>query len=216
VKHLSQAEFADLTHVSRETLERLALYVDLLRTWQEKINLVSASTLSDVWRRHLLDSAQIAPHIPAEAKILADLGSGAGFPGLVLAIMTGLETHLVESDQRKAAFLREVARQTGTKVHLHVCRIEKAEKIFADVLTARALANLADLLDFSPRFLKRDGVALFLKGKNWREELTDAQKNWIFGFEPVPSRSDPEGILLRLHEVRRAARDPDRAANPLD
>jgi 16S rRNA (guanine527-N7)-methyltransferase len=207
VKQLTPGEFADLTRVSRETLGRLELYARLLGEWQKRINLVAPSTLSDVWRRHMLDSAQIVPHIPSGARTLVDLGSGAGFPGLVLAIMTGLETHLIESDQRKAAFLREVARQTGAKVELHIGRIEKMPPILADVLTARALASLAELLEFSPNFLKKEGVALLLKGKNWREELTDAQKAWIFGFEPVPSWTDPAGILLRIHEVRRAARD---------
>src|SRR6202012_3858963 len=139
------AEFAALVDVSRETRERLAAYVALLAKWNAKINLVGPATLPDVWRRHILDSAQVHA-LDADAAVLVDLGSGAGLPGLILAILGGPEVHLIESDLRNAAFLQEAARQTGTKLTIHAKRIDAAPAIQADVVTARALARLANLL----------------------------------------------------------------------
>jgi 16S rRNA (guanine527-N7)-methyltransferase len=133
---LSANELARMLGVSRETLARLETYVALLRAWNPRINLVSVASLGDVWRRHILDSAQLMAHIPDGARVLVDLGSGAGLPGLILGIMGMAETHLIESDQRKSAFLREAARVTETRVALHVKRIEAVKGITADVITA--------------------------------------------------------------------------------
>ena len=133
-------------HVSRETLERLTVYLELLRRWQRAVNLVGRGTLADPWRRHVLDCAQLAPHVPAGAATVVDLGSGAGFPGMVLSIMGLRGVHLVESDRRKAQFLREVARATGASVQVHAERIERMRGWSADVITARALAPLPRLL----------------------------------------------------------------------
>ena len=133
-------EFQAKSGVSRETLERLTIYADLLVKWQAKINLVGPETLADLWSRHMLDSAQLFPLIRPDAKRLVDLGSGAGFPGLVLGVMGAPDVHLVESDARKCAFLREAARLTGTTVTIHNKRIEQVAPLGADVVTARALA----------------------------------------------------------------------------
>lgn len=199
---LTPDQFRAETGVSRETLDRLRLYADLLEKWQQRINLVGPATLPDLWRRHMLDSAQLWPLLPPGLPRLIDIGSGAGFPGLVLAIMGVPEVHLIESDQRKGAFLREVARQTGATVTVHSARIEAIHDLTAPIVTARALAALPKLLDLAVRLLASGGACLFLKGQNIVEELTSARKTWIFDEDRTPSRSDPTGLVLRVREVR--------------
>ncbi|WP_449232320.1 16S rRNA (guanine(527)-N(7))-methyltransferase RsmG [Azospirillum doebereinerae] len=197
--------FQDATGVSRETLERLSAYERLLRKWQPKINLVGPSTLPDLWRRHFLDSAQLYPLLPDAAQVLVDLGSGAGFPGLVLAILGVPEVHLIESDSRKAVFLREAARAAGVTVTVHNKRIETVNGIEADVVTARALAPLADLFGWSFPFLGSRGTALFLKGQALDDELTAAAASgWTMRIERFDSRSDPTGTILRVSDLDRA------------
>jgi 16S rRNA (guanine527-N7)-methyltransferase len=212
---MSADEFAACEHVSRETLKRLEDFVSELKKWQEKINLVGPKTLEDVWRRHIQDSAQLFPLIRPGSTVL-DLGSGAGFPGLILAIM-GAETlnvHLVESDQRKVAFMREAARLCEVKITLHLARIEKLPPFEVDFVTSRALSSLEQLLEFSSPFLKEGGQCLFLKGKSWEEELTSAEKNWRMRAERIPSRTDPEGAILKISEVHRGRIDPSEPAQP--
>jgi len=190
--------------VSRETLQRLGLYLDLLRRWQRAINLVGASTLADPWRRHILDCAQIVPHVPGTAATVLDLGSGAGLPGLVLALLGVPGVQLVESDLRKAHFLREAARATGAQVLIHPVRIEQVE-LRADVVTARALAPLPRLLELASPVLAPHGVCLFLKGESVLDELTRARQSWHMHSEIVPSRSGSRGVLLKLEGVGRAS-----------
>lgn len=196
--------FQKATGVSRETLERLAVYETLLKKWQKTINLVGPRTLDDAWGRHFLDSAQLHPLLPESAKVLVDLGSGAGFPGLVLAIMGVPEVHLIESDVRKCAFLREAARATGAPVTVHTKRIEAVQGLRADVVTARALAPLTDLLNWAAPFLGEQGVALFLKGQNVEDELTDTTKYWKMQTERFDSVTDSSGSILRLSGIVRA------------
>ena len=200
---MTAAAFQAATNVSRETLGRLEAYAALLRKWQEAINLVSRDSLGDLWRRHMLDSAQLRPLVPDSARILVDLGSGAGFPGLVLAAMGVPEVHLIESDARKCAFLREVARALEVGVQIHNRRIEDMPSIAADLVTARALAPLADLLDLAERFLTPHSICLFLKGKGADGELTRAQESWNMTVTRRPSLSDPSGTILRLEHVHR-------------
>ncbi|MEO3434913.1 16S rRNA (guanine(527)-N(7))-methyltransferase RsmG [Inquilinus sp. CAU 1745] len=196
--------FRRLTDVSRETLERLEIYASLLRKWQPKINLVGPSTVADLWRRHMLDSAQLLPLIPDNAKRLADMGSGAGFPGLVLAIMGFPEVHLIESDGRKGAFLREVSRETDAPVTLHSMRIEAAPPLQADVVTARALAPLNKLLVMAHRLLAPNGICLFPKGQDVAKELTLATKDTMMDIESVPSATDASATILRIKGLCRA------------
>jgi len=193
-----------LLGVSRETLDRLEAYLDLLRRWQEKINLVSAGTLTDPWRRHIVDSGQLWRHWPAGATILADLGSGAGLPGLVLAVMGAPVVHLVESDRRKAAFLREAARACDASVTVHAQRIEAVPPLAADVITARALAPLPDLLVLAERHMHPGTTLLLLKGRGAASELTRAREHWTMKVASDPSLSDAEGQLLNITEIRRA------------
>jgi 16S rRNA (guanine527-N7)-methyltransferase len=196
--------FSAATHVSRETIALLTQYESLLRKWQKSINLVSVSTLDDLWRRHMLDSAQLAGLAPEGARRWADLGSGGGFPGLVVAILlrerVGFEMHLVESDQRKCVFMREVIRATGVPAQVHNQRIEafvREAEVF-DVISARALAPLDRLFGWAAPLFGPDSLGLFLKGQGLQDELTAARKNWIFEAEHSPSQSDPGGSVLKV------------------
>lgn len=195
------SEFTFETQVSRETLDRLTTYVNLLAEWNERLNLVAPSTVAEVWRRHILDSAQLAPLIPPDARTIVDLGSGAGFPGLVLAIMladrAGLKVHLVESIQKKCRFLEAVIAATGAPAEVHACRAEDM-RMKADVLTARAVAPLDRLLPMAHPFFRPDTIALFLKGRSLNDELTLATKSWTLHSTPIPSGSDPSGFVLRV------------------
>ena len=202
--NLSPEEFAISAGLGAEALDRLRTYADLLVKWQAKINLVGASTLPDLWRRHMLDSAQLVPLIPAEARTILDLGSGAGFPGLVLAILGMAEVHLVESDARKCAFLREVIRLTGARAKVHNTRIEALTLPDpVDVITARALAPVSILLQYGQGFLRPTTICLFLKGRSVQDELTDSQKVWNMGAKTFPSLTDASGVILRLERISR-------------
>jgi 16S rRNA (guanine527-N7)-methyltransferase len=200
---LSPAAFQAQTGVSRETLARFVAYADLLTKWQEKINLVGRSTITDLWRRHFLDSAQVHSLLPSTTQTVLDLGSGAGFPGLVLALMGIPDVHLAESDNRKCAFLREAARVCGVSVTVHARRIETIPPFAADVVTARALAPVSDLLGYAVPFLTAHSRCLFLKGQNAQAELDDAAQTWSFSVSRTPSCTDPDATLLDLQEVSR-------------
>ncbi|HUK06679.1 MAG TPA: 16S rRNA (guanine(527)-N(7))-methyltransferase RsmG [Stellaceae bacterium] len=191
-------------NVSRETMARLEAYVELLARWNHRINLVSAASLGEVWRRHILDSAQLHGHIPGDASSLVDLGSGAGLPGLVLAILGVRDVHLIESDRRKSEFLREVARITGTAVTIHPARIEAVDLFAADVVTARALAPLDKLLSWATRFTGPETIGLFLKGRELADELTSAGDQWIMRTQVLGSLSDPQGHILRVEGLQHA------------
>jgi 16S rRNA (guanine527-N7)-methyltransferase len=205
---LDAAGFAALTDVSRETLARLEAYAALLRQWSERINLVGRNTLGDLWRRHFLDSAQLAARIPTGADGLVDLGSGAGFPALVLAILGVDGVELIEADRRKAAFLREAARVSNARVVIHQCRIEAVRPREFGVVTARACAPLDRLLELASRFIGPNTLCLFLKGEHIEEELTEAGKAWTMIVSRHPSRADPRGTVLSLQQV---GREPRRA-----
>jgi 16S rRNA (guanine527-N7)-methyltransferase len=187
--------------VSRETLERFEIYEKMLRHWQPAINLVSRQSLTDVWRRHFLDSAQLFDLIPRNARSLLDIGSGAGFPGLVLAILGATNVHLVESDQRKSTFLREVSRETATDVTIINARIESISPQVFDVVTSRACAALDVLLNYSRPYLGPETVCLFPKGQSVEEELTTAKKRWHMRYMLVQSTSDSAGKIVRLEGI---------------
>jgi len=205
---LTPETFAATCDVSRETLERLRRYAETLVKWQKSINLVSPESLKDLWRRHMLDSAQLQAFLPPQIQGLVDMGSGAGFPGLVLAILGVPNVHLIESDARKCVFLAEAARAAGLEVGrnptIHRSRLEDVADLRADVVTARACAPLAQLLTYAEPFLQADSLCLFLKGSRVDEELTEAEKTWRMGVERFPSLSDPSGTILRMKQVARA------------
>ncbi|MCB1883854.1 MAG: 16S rRNA (guanine(527)-N(7))-methyltransferase RsmG [Geminicoccaceae bacterium] len=200
------AEIVAALGVSRETLDRLRVYLDLLFRWNRAINLVGRSTLADPWRRHVLDSAQLHPLLPPAAGTLIDLGSGAGLPGLVLAVMESMaEVHLVESDGRKAQFLREAARATGCgHVRVHAERIEDLN-LKAGAITARALAPLPRLLELAAPLMREGATCLFLKGRSLARELTEAGETWTMDADVRTSLVDPDGRILILKGIRRGA-----------
>ena len=202
---LDAVGFARLVSVSRETLARLTLYLELLRQWQKAINLVGASTLADPWRRHILDCAQLFRHLPERCASLADLGSGAGLPGLVLAAMGVDEVHLIESDRRKGQFLREAARRMELGgVRVHQKRIEDVD-LAVEAVTARALAPLAQLLPLARPLLRPGGRLVLLKGRRVDAELTALGEAERMRIELHPSLADPEGRVLVLEEVASSA-----------
>jgi 16S rRNA (guanine527-N7)-methyltransferase len=205
------AEFAAVSGVSRETLARLKLYAGLLQDWNARINLVSAKSLEDVWRRHIWDSAQLMDFIPDDGSSLVDLGSGAGFPGLVLAILLFekrlARVVLFEAIAKKCRFLDEVARRVGVSVEIRNSRIEAAKPEPFDVVTARACASLTQLLSYAAPFQAKKGRCLFLKGQSVGAELREASESWTMAVEQHPSRSDPTGVVLEIRELRRVAGD---------
>jgi 16S rRNA (guanine527-N7)-methyltransferase len=208
VSPLTPEQFAAETRVSRETLTRLEAYAALLAQWNERINLVARDSLRDPWRRHFLDSAQLLPLIPKGAGSLIDLGSGAGFPGLVLAILGVPGVELVESDVRKCAFLREAARIAQGPVTIHNTRIEALPAHPVGVVTARGCAPLDRLLLLAQGLIGPHTCCLFLKGERAEEELTAARRAWNMTASLHPSRSDPRGVIVALEQI---ARRPERA-----
>ena len=196
-----------LENVSRETLEDLKSYAALLVKWQARINLIGPTTVDDLWTRHIADSLQLLPLAPPAATTWVDLGSGAGLPGLVLAIalkaQTGVAVHLFESDQRKAAFLREAARITAAPAEIHAERIEAAAPFPADVVTARAFAPLDRLLDFAAPFWTPGTAGLFPKGRNALAECEAASKRWRFTYHLVASHTDSSGNIVVLRSLSR-------------
>ncbi len=201
-----------LIPVSRETLTRLDRFAELLLRWQAATNLIAPSTVPQVWTRHVADSLQLVRLAP-EARHWVDLGSGGGFPGLVvactLAEVPGASVELVESNQKKAAFLREAARETGAPARVHAVRAEDFVRDFAgpvEIVTARALASLENLLEKAYPLLKRGAEGLFLKGQDVEAELTAASKYWTIAADLVPSLTDPDGRIVHVRSIAPAGR----------
>lgn len=204
---MSDPDFSGL-NVSRETQDRLIRYRALLEKWNPTINLVARSTLADAWTRHFLDSAQLMDFCPAEATHWVDLGSGGGFPGLVVAILAAeaapqMRVTLIESDRRKATFLRTVARDLEIAPVIVNDRIEAAPPQTADILSARALAPLPRLLDFAARHLAPGGKALLPKGASHMQDISDALAKWRFDVQKYPSRTDPGAVILKIEGLSR-------------
>lgn len=196
-----------LFDVSRETLERLSLYTELVRKWQPVQNLVAASTLDDIWKRHIVDSAQLVPLLP-HAQSWLDFGSGAGFPALVIGICKAanpnFELHLVESNSRKVAFLRTVIRETGISAQVHDCRIETFQwpgRELPDVVSARAVAALSDLCGYSKRFMSEKTVAIFPKGKEYQSEINSALHDWNLDLLVRDSVTDGHGKIIEIRAM---------------
>ena len=212
-------DLARMFHVSRETLARLQTYAGLLVKWQKTINLVAPGTLPEMWQRHFADSAQLFELIPSGARHLMDIGSGGGFPGLVLAIMAAEKHHLdpaepplritlVESDARKCAFMREVARQTGIAVDIMSTRIEtipNCDRVApVDVITSRALAALPLLFELVEPIFAAGCLALFLKGRTAEDEVSEARKSWGFELEQRPSQTMSDARILLIKDLKRS------------
>ncbi len=193
-------------NVSRESFDKLEQYHVLLEKWQKAINLVSSNSISGAWQRHFADSAQVVRLIPDNAKKIVDLGSGGGFPALVLAILRpDLELHLVESDERKAQFLRRVSRETGCGAVVHNERVEAViGELSPDLIMARAFAPLGDILDYcAPLFHVKQCVVplLLMKGRDYEREVAEARKSYDFKLVAHPSITDPRAVILSLTDV---------------
>jgi 16S rRNA (guanine527-N7)-methyltransferase len=205
---MSKEDFVAHRHVSRETLARLEQHAELLGKWNPAINLVSPSSLKEVWSRHFLDSAQLLDLAPAATTHWVDLGAGGGFPGLVVAILAAeerpeLKFTLVESDRRKAAFLAHAAHTLGVGAEVLGDRIESIPPLGADVVSARALAPLDQLLSHAAHHMKPGGVAIFPKGARHEEEIRQALEKWRFACEKHRSMTDPEAVVLTVGEIGR-------------
>ena len=193
-------------NVSRETFENLEKYENVLRKWQKSINLVAKSTLDDIWGRHFQDSLQLLGSLNNVSRetVMVDLGSGAGFPGMVLSIAMDHPIHLIESDQRKCAFLRDVSRETSATAQIHNDRIENVA-IQANIITSRAFASIAKTLEISAHMLQENTIYCLLKPQDIDKELTEATKYWYFDAHSQPSVSDPRGCILQLKNVKQKA-----------
>jgi 16S rRNA (guanine527-N7)-methyltransferase len=195
-----------LVPVSRETEDRLAAFVDLLDRWRRKINLIADSTFPSVWTRHIADSAQLIALAP-DARRWLDMGSGAGFPGLVIAIqladVPGAMVHCIESDGRKCAFLREAARATGAAAEIHPMRVEAIapESLGAvDAVTARAFAPLPLTLKLAKPWMERGAIAVFPRGESARDQIATLPEAWVHAIETLPSVVNPKAAILRIRQ----------------
>ena len=199
-------EFVKSLDVSRETLNSFYEYEALLSKWNEKINLVSKNTLVDIWERHFLDSGQIIKHVEASGKRWVDVGSGAGFPGLVVALLLrdrkiACDLVLVEKNPKKGFFLNEVIRKLNLSVEVVNDNIDILEPLNADILTARAFSELNNLIEIAFRHRKKEGICLFLKGENYRVELDKTLNYWYFDYDIVESLSSSSGKIIRVKKI---------------
>jgi 16S rRNA (guanine527-N7)-methyltransferase len=207
--------FAEAFRVPRETIHKLVRYAELLARWQKSTNLVAPSTLPSLWSRHFADSAQLSDLAP-EARLSLDLGSGAGFPGLVVAILQGekpdFRMHLVENNRKKCAFLAEVARETEAPVDIHAMRIEdlaeSPHRLVPDVVCARALAPLPRLLELAAPFFGANTRGLFLKGREAEAEIEEARRGWSFDYRLHPSLTSADSSIVEVTGLRPKANTP--------
>ncbi len=201
-------KFCSHVFVSRETYEKLCVFHKTLIKWQNSINLISKSTIKNIWERHFLDSAQLYKFVKDIEGNIMDFGSGAGFPGIVLAIMGKKNIHLVESDYKKCVFLKEIAMLTETDITIHNCRIEDLSFINVDLITCRALASLSKLIDYVEGFIDKALAEkqklpklLFLKGKSYHSEVLELGNNNKIIFEEYPSITDKHGRILYIKKI---------------
>ena len=206
VETAGRERFQALTGAAPEAMERMDAYLALLTDWNSRMNLVGPTALGEFWERHALDSAQLLTHAP-DARIWADIGAGAGFPGLVLAILLqgrpGVTVHLIESMAKRCAFLRAVSVALNLPTQVHNARAESLHLSPVDVVTARACAPLPRLLEYARPLLRGPAIALFLKGKDAETELAEARKTWRFTATLLPSVSGPDGRIIRLERLAR-------------
>ena len=211
--------FSEKFHVSRETMTRLEIYKTLLVKWQKSINLIGPSTLAQFWSRHAEDSAQLLSLVPTTAKKWIDLGTGAGFPGLIIAQFwakkeNGATIHLIERDHKKCAFLRQVIRETNVKVQIHETKIEDVGKtdhhIYenVDIMSARALASLSKLFSLSEKFFNRKTIGLFMKGCEWKNDIKESEKIWQCDITPIISQTDQQSRILMCRNPQKKQPHP--------
>jgi 16S rRNA (guanine527-N7)-methyltransferase len=205
---MTQMDLSEQLGVSRETMERLEKFEEVLLKWNPRINLVSKNSLTHLWQRHIADSVQVYDCAKEIGESWLDIGSGGGFPGIVIAILAAerspqTKVTLIESDQRKSAFLRTVARECGVSITVLNKRIEQVEPFGAQIMSARAVADLDTLLAFAERHLADGGVALFPKGESWKKEMDAATKRWRFDVETITSLTETEAVILKIKGITR-------------
>ena len=203
-----ESKILDDKNVSHETLDRLRIFESLVKKWTKAINLVSKGDFNKIWKRHILDSAQIYPYLPKFPGIYADFGSGGGFPSIVLAVLLyqedpNIEIHLIESDGRKAAFLRTALRELKIPGMVWGKRVQEVKLSPARVVSARAVAPLADLLSMAQPLINKETICFFPKGVNWKKEVEDARKHWSFDLKAINSRTQSDAIILELGSIER-------------
>ncbi|MBR2273751.1 MAG: 16S rRNA (guanine(527)-N(7))-methyltransferase RsmG [Alphaproteobacteria bacterium] len=197
-----------LKNVSRETIQDLKTFQQMVLEWNSKFNLISKSTETDIWKRHIEDSLQLDKFISEKDKTMYDFGTGAGFPGLVIAIFAkytfpNLKISLIESTTKKTIFLNEVKNKLNLDINIINERIENLKLKKADIISSRAMASLEKLFEYAINFTKENTKLLFLKGESWQKEIETAQKNWIFSFESIPSITNEKGRVLQIQKLRR-------------
>lgn len=190
-----------MIQLSDDQTSRLKTYQSLLLKWQKSVNLISPNTIANVWERHFVDSIQLFPYISESDRVILDVGSGGGFPGMVLAILLDREFHLVESDKKKCIFLSEVSRETKTKVIIHNDRVESLSISGIDLITSRACASVSQIFDLTKNLVSHETKYLLLKGKNNSIEIDEAKKNWQFEVEIFPSITEKDSAILRFSKV---------------
>ncbi len=202
-KDASFKKIKEFCQINQAAINNIEDFVILLLKENHNFNFIGKSTISDIWDRHILDSAQILQYIDDKNVKIADLGTGAGFPGVVISILGAREVHLIEKSVRKCEFLRKAKMLSPNRLYVHQARIEEIEEQKFDVLTSRALASLEKLLDYNLKFVKNDGYGLFLKGKNLNEEIEVAKKIFDFKYELFPSLTSDESAIIKVWEVRK-------------
>ena len=202
---LDEKSFFEKTDVSRETMENIRAYAILLKKWQKGFNLVSETTLPDLWRRHFYDSYQLKELFDTsktENLRILDIGSGAGFPGLLLSMLGLGEFHMVESNGKKCTFMRQVIRETNCNAIVHNERAEKIEPFHVDYIVSRACASLDKLFDLGRNFIQEDTICLFLKGQIADKEIAEARLNWQFEVEKFTSAAEESGVILKVRQIK--------------
>jgi 16S rRNA (guanine527-N7)-methyltransferase len=201
-------EFCSYQHVSRETFNKFEIFIEVLLKWQKSVNLISNSTINTIWKRHFLDSAQLYTYSQDIKGNILDIGSGAGFPGMILAMMGNNNVNLIESDQKKCIFMREVARLTNTKVKIYNCRIEDLDYMKPELIISRALAPLSKLIEYVDNHMNKNieenkvtPKLLFLKGKNYNNEIYDLLKIKKLEIDIFPSITDDFGKVLYIKNI---------------
>lgn len=197
-------KFQQFANVSRETTEKFRLYAEELSKWQRRINLISPTTIHAIWERHFADSVQLANFLPNGNHELIDIGSGAGFPGLPISLVTQKSTILIERDSRKAAFLRAAIHRTAAPAHVYLGNAQAFQHSGPSVLVARAVASINSILEYVAHLITPTTYILLLKGRKAQDELTDASERWTMTVDVHPSRTSPDGVIVRLANIRRA------------
>lgn len=202
-KNNALSQIKKFTNLTQSSISAIEEFVILLLKENNNFNLIGKSTISDIWNRHILDSAQILQYVDDKFSKIADLGTGAGFPGVIISILGAKEVHLIEKSGKKCEFLRKAKLLSPNRLFVHQAKLEEIDDQKFDILTSRALASLEELLAYSTQFLKINGCGIFLKGKNLENELKDAQKKFVFKYQLFPSLTSEESRIIKVWDIEK-------------